>query len=204
MNKTQLIDELATRFEGNKKAAAAALDAVVDTVTRTVAKGEKVGITGFGVFEKVDKPARMARNPATGQRVRVKKTSVPRFKPGTGFKDVVSGAKKLPKVTASAVVSVAGAAGTARRSAAAAKSTAAGRSTAKKATATRAGATRTTAKKTTAKKAPAKRAPAKKAPAKTAAKKAPARKTTTARKTTAKRTTAKKAPARRTVRATGS
>jgi DNA-binding protein HU-beta len=100
MNKTQLVDELSSRFEGNKKAAAQALEAVVDTITRTVAKGEKVAITGFGVFEKIDKPARFARNPATGERVRVKKTSVPRFKAGTSFKDVVSGAKKLPKLTA--------------------------------------------------------------------------------------------------------
>jgi DNA-binding protein HU-beta len=124
MNKTQLIDELASRFEGNKKMAAAALDAVVDAITRTVAKGEKVGITGFGVFEKVDRPARMARNPATGARVRVGKTSVPRFKAGTGFKDVVSGAKKLPRITANAATATsAAAAGAARKVAAATKAT---------------------------------------------------------------------------------
>jgi DNA-binding protein HU-beta len=103
MNKTQLIDELSSRFQGNKKAAGEALEAVVDTITRTVAKGEKVAITGFGVFEKIDRPARLARNPATGERVRVKKTSVPRFKAGTGFKDVVSGAKKLPKLATTRV-----------------------------------------------------------------------------------------------------
>src|SRR5882724_11738989 len=124
MNKTQLIDELASRFEGNKKMAAQALDAVVDTITRTVAKGEKVGITGFGVFEKVERPARMARNPATGQRVRVAKTSVPRFKAGTGFKDVVSGAKKLPRITAAAAKAAAPARATAKKAAPAKKAVA--------------------------------------------------------------------------------
>jgi DNA-binding protein HU-beta len=128
MNKTQLIDELSSRFQGNKKAAGEALEAVVDTITRTVAKGEKVAITGFGVFEKIDRPARLARNPATGERVRVKKTSVPRFKAGTGFKDVVSGAKKLPKLTTTRVGGGRSAATTAKESAA--KVTAAGRAAA--------------------------------------------------------------------------
>ena len=169
MNKTQLIDELASRFEGNKKAAASALDAVVDAITRTVAKGEKVGITGFGVFEKIDRPARMARNPATGARVRVGKTSVPRFKAGTGFKDVVSGAKKLPRVTAAAATSAA---------AAGARKVAAKAAPAKKAP---------VAKKA----APAKAAPAKKAPV---AKKAPAVKKAAPAKAAP---AAKKAPAAR-------
>jgi len=181
MNKAQLIDELANRFEGNKKNAQQALEAVIDTITRTVAKGEKVAITGFGVFEKIDRPARFARNPATGERVRVKKTSVPRFKPGTGFKDVVSGAKKLPRIAAD----------TAKRTAAGVT----GRGAAKAAP----------AKKTTTKAAPAKTTATKAAPAKTTAKKttakATAAKSTTAKKTatkkasTAKRTTAKKAAA---------
>jgi DNA-binding protein HU-beta len=94
MNKTQLIDALAANYDGNKKAAGEALDAVLDTITRAVASGEKVGITGFGVFEKVERPARIARNPATGERVKVAKTSTPRFKAGTGFKAAVAGAKK--------------------------------------------------------------------------------------------------------------
>lgn len=94
MNKTQLIDALAANYDGNKKAAGEALDAVLDTITRAVASGEKVGITGFGVFEKVDRPARIARNPATGERVKVAKTSTPRFKAGTGFKAAVAGGKK--------------------------------------------------------------------------------------------------------------
>ena len=94
MNKADLIEALAERL-GDKKAATAAVEAVVDTVTRAVVKGEKVAIAGFGVFERVERAARTARNPATGATVKLKKTSVPKFRPGQGFKDVVSGAKKI-------------------------------------------------------------------------------------------------------------
>ena len=199
MNKTQLIDELATRFHGNKKAASQALDAVVDTITRAVARGEKVGITGFGVFEKVERPARIARNPATGAQVKVKKTAVPRFKAGTGFKDVVSGAKKLPAVTVSAIETIGDSAMSSptvkRVAAAVAKKAPAKKTVSKKAVAKKAPAKKAApAKKTAAKKAPAKKAaPAKK----TAAKKAPAKKTA-AKRAPAKKTAAKKAPARKT------
>jgi DNA-binding protein HU-beta len=196
MNKTQLIDELATRFQGNKKAASQALDAVVDTITRAVARGEKVGITGFGVFEKVERPARLARNPATGAQVRVKKTAVPRFKAGTGFKEVVSGAKKLPAVTVAAIeaaADVAKVSSTVKRVAAAvAKKAPAKKTVVKKAVAKKA-----PAKKAVAKKAPAKKVAAKKAPAKkAAAKKAPAKKAP-AKKAAAKKAPARKAPAKK-------
>lgn len=100
MNKAQLIDALTDRL-GNKKAAGDAVEAFLDTVTRAVTKGERVAITGFGVFERVERRARTGRNPATGATVKVKKKSVPRFKPGQGFKDIVSGTKKLPKAAAS-------------------------------------------------------------------------------------------------------
>jgi DNA-binding protein HU-beta len=153
VNKAQLIDRLSTQL-GSKKAASDAVEAVIDTVTRAVASGERVAITGFGVFEKVARPARTGRNPRTGAAVKIKKTSVPKFKPGQSFKDVVSGAKKLPKAAASAARSATGTAAPARK------------------TATKSTAKKTTAKKTTAKKATAKKAPAKKA----TAKKAPARK----------------------------
>lgn len=100
MNKAQLIDALAQRL-GDKRAAGAAVDGLVDVIVRTVQKGEKVNITGFGVFEKRARAARTARNPRTGETVRVRKTNVPAFRAGTTFKDVISGAKKLPRVTAS-------------------------------------------------------------------------------------------------------
>ncbi len=91
MNKTELIDELASRLGGTRKDAAYALDSVVDLITQAVSKGEKVALTGFGVFERVDRDARDARNPRTGETVKVAATKLPKFKPGQGFKDAVSG-----------------------------------------------------------------------------------------------------------------
>ena len=93
MNKSQLIDALADRFEGSRKDAAHALDAVLDTITRQVAKGEKVAITGFGSFEKAVRNARWVRNPQTGERVKTKKKAVPKFSAGADLKNGVSGAK---------------------------------------------------------------------------------------------------------------
>lgn len=96
MNKAQLVDAIADKM-GGRQQAAEAVDHVLDAIVRAVVAGDRVSVTGFGSFEKVDRPARYARNPQTGERVRVKKTSAPRFRAGQGFKDLVSGAKKLPK-----------------------------------------------------------------------------------------------------------
>ncbi len=190
MNKSQLVDKLSARFEGNRKQAAHALESVLDTITREVARGEKVAITGFGSFERKVRKAGKARNPATGATIRTKKKNVPKFTPGQDLKNVVSGAKKLPKLTVSAATKTAA------------------KAPAKKTTTAKAPAKKAPAKKAPAKKAPAKKTVAKKAPAKkTAAKKAPAKKTTTAatakkapaKKTPAKKTVAKKAPAKKTV-----
>ena len=98
VNKSQLIDTLADRFEGNRKQAAHALESVIDTITREVARGEKVAITGFGSFEKRVRDARWVRNPRTGDRIKAKKTAVPKFTAGAELKAVVSGSKKLPKL----------------------------------------------------------------------------------------------------------
>ena len=84
VNKSQLIDALAARFEGNRKQAAHALESVLDTITREVAKGEKVAITGFGSFEKRIREARWVRNPQTGARMKAKKKAVPKFSAGAG------------------------------------------------------------------------------------------------------------------------
>jgi DNA-binding protein HU-beta len=164
VNKAELIDSIAARL-GDKKTANQAVEAVIDTITRTVARGEKVAITGFGIFEKVERAARVARNPATGERVKVKKTSVPKFRPGTQLKAVVSGATKLAPVKAAAPAKKAATKATPAKAAVRRASTAkaATKAPAKKAAAKRAPA---------AKKAPAKKAPARKAPAKRAAKKA--------------------------------
>ncbi|WP_240136799.1 HU family DNA-binding protein [Streptomyces sp. MUM 178J] len=208
MNKAQLVEAIADKV-GGRQQAADAVDAVLDAIVRAVVGGDRVSVTGFGSFEKVERPARYARNPQTGERVRVKKTSVPRFRAGQGFKDLVSGSKKLPKggeisvkkapkgsLTGGAAIKKAAAKKAAAKKAAAKKTTAkktvAKKAAAKKTTAKKAAAKKTTAKKAAAKKTTAKKAAAKKAPAKKAtAKKAPAKKATT-RKAAAKKTTARK------------
>ncbi|HET7387197.1 MAG TPA: HU family DNA-binding protein [Nocardioidaceae bacterium] len=154
MNKSQLIDTLAGRFDGNRKAAQHALESVLDTITREVSRGEKVAITGFGSFEKRVRDARWVRNPRTGERIKAKKTAVPKFSAGADLKAVVSGAKKLPKLTLSAASG--GRGGLAKK--APAQKAAAKKSTAKKSTAKKAPAKKSTAKKSTAKKSTAKRA----------------------------------------------
>ncbi|MER5598581.1 HU family DNA-binding protein [Streptomyces sp. NPDC002265] len=215
MNKAQLVEAIADKM-GGRQQAAEAVDAVLDAIVRAVVGGDRVSVTGFGSFEKVDRPARYARNPQTGERVRVKKTSVPRFRAGQGFKDLVSGSKKLPRGGEVAVKKApkgsltGGASATVKKAAAkkattkaaAAKKTTARKTTAKKATAavkkttakkTTAAQTPAAAKKTTtAKTATAKKATAKKAPAKKAATKAAPAKKSTARKTTAKKAAVRK------------
>jgi DNA-binding protein HU-beta len=94
MNKRDLIDAISDRM-GDKKTATEAVNAVLDTIQHTVAKGDKVAITGFGVFEKAVRPARTARNPATGATIKVAKSSVPKFRAGADFKAVVNGEKKV-------------------------------------------------------------------------------------------------------------
>jgi DNA-binding protein HU-beta len=100
VNKAELIQAVAAYYDGSKSEAAKALNAVVETITYKTAAGEKVSITGFGVFEKVHRSARMVRNPRTGERKRAKATSVPRFRAGSDLKAYVSGAKKVPRATA--------------------------------------------------------------------------------------------------------
>jgi DNA-binding protein HU-beta len=183
VNKSQLIDTLAARFDGNRKQAAHALESVLDTITREVAKGEKVAITGFGSFEKRVRDARWVRNPRTGERIKAKKTAIPKFSAGADLKAVVSGAKKLPKLALNTATTAADSATGGRASKVANKVT-------KKSPA------KSTAKKTTAKKAPAKKSAAKKTTAKKTAAKSTAKKTT-AKKAPAKKTTAKKSPAKK-------
>ncbi len=95
MNKRDLIDAISGRL-GDKKSATEALNAVLETIQEAVANGDKVSITGFGVFEKSERPARTARNPATGDPILVAASSVPKFRPGADFKALVNGTKPIP------------------------------------------------------------------------------------------------------------
>jgi DNA-binding protein HU-beta len=94
MNKRDLIDAISGQL-GDKKTATMAVNAMLDTIQSTVARGDKVAITGFGVFEKAIRPARTARNPATGATIKVPKSSVPKFRAGADFKAVVNGEKRV-------------------------------------------------------------------------------------------------------------
>ena len=180
MNKAEFVERIAART-GDRAAAKEVVDVAIDEIQRAVVKGEKVSFAGFGVFEKRQRAARMARNPRTGEAVKVKKTVVPAFRPGTGFKELVTGKRKAAKSTTAKKATPAKKA-TAKKTTAkktAAKKTTRAASTATRSTATsRVGAKKTAAKKTTAKKA----STAKKAVRKTAAK--PAAKKTAAKKTT--------------------
>jgi DNA-binding protein HU-beta len=209
MNKAELIDVLTQKLGSDRRQATAAVENVVDTIVRAVHKGDSVTITGFGVFEQRRRAARVARNPRTGETVKVKPTSVPAFRPGAQFKAVVAGAQRLPAEGPAVKRGVV--AGAAAKKAAAKKSPAkkaaskapakkaATKAPAKKAAAKKApvkkAATKAPVKKAVAKKAPVKKAVAKKAPVKKAATKAPVRKAAT--KAPAKKAPAKKAPAKK-------
>ncbi|MFD9680936.1 HU family DNA-binding protein, partial [Rhodococcus sp. NPDC059969] len=193
MNKAELIDVLTEKLGSDRRTATDAVEHVVDTIVRAVHRGESVTITGFGVFEQRRRAARVARNPRTGETVKVKPTSVPAFRPGAQFKAVIAGGQKLPATGPAVKRGVAAPATKAAAKKAAAKKTAAKKAPAKKAP------VKTAAKKTVAAKAPAKKAPAKTAAKKTVAAKAPAKKApakTAAKKTVATKAPAKKAPAK--------
>jgi DNA-binding protein HU-beta len=215
MNKAELIDVLTDKLGSDRRSATAAVENVVDTIVRAVHRGDSVTITGFGVFEQRRRAARVARNPRTGETVKVKPTSVPAFRPGAQFKAVVAGAQRLPAEGPAVKRGVVAGRGTraAKKSPArkatksAAKKTArkapARKTAAKKAPATKATTRRTAAKKTATKaaKSPAKRATtaAKKSAAKTSARKAVSKASTrrTATKRPASKAPAKRATARR-------
>ena len=96
MNKAELIEALAQHYEGSKAEATKALNAFVHTVSATTAAGDRVAITGFGVFERVERPARTVRNPRTGEQLQAPATAVPRFRAGTELKAYVAGSRPVP------------------------------------------------------------------------------------------------------------
>ena len=89
MTKTELAEALAERTDMTKKAAADALNALVDIIGGALAGGEKVTITGFGTFVVRRRKARMGRNPQTGEPLHIPAQNSPAFRAGTGLKDMV-------------------------------------------------------------------------------------------------------------------
>jgi len=89
VNKTELIEAVASRTGSSKADADRAVNAFVDVVEDTLVRGEKVTVTGFGTFEVRDRAARMGRNPQTGAPLHIPATKTPAFKAGKGLKDAV-------------------------------------------------------------------------------------------------------------------
>ena len=94
MNKGELIDALAKSTGESKRVVGSVVDELITTVQKQVKRGEKVTLPGFGTWERRARSARTARNPQTGEPIKIKASKVPAFKPGTGFKTYVSGGRK--------------------------------------------------------------------------------------------------------------
>jgi DNA-binding protein HU-beta len=187
MNKRELAKAVAVQADVELKTVAAVLDGFTDVVTAVVSKGEPVSIPGFAKFVKVDRAARMGRNPATGETIRIKASKKARITPVKAFKDAVlapSTAPKLKKgaypIDAVAVAAAGKSVAVAPVRASVAKAPAKKAPVAKKAPAAKKVVRRAPAKKAPAAKKVVRRAPAKKAPvAKKVVRRAPAKKATT-------------------------
>ena len=94
MNKTELIEAIAKEASLSKKDAEAALNAYTSVVTKTLKKGDKITLVGFGTFEVRKRAARKGKNPQNGEAIKIKAAKVPAFKPGKGLKDTINGVKK--------------------------------------------------------------------------------------------------------------
>lgn len=90
MNKSELIDAIAASADIPKAAAGRALDAMVDSVTDALKKGDQVVLVGFGTFSVKDRAARTGRNPQTGQPIQIAAAKVPSFKAGKALKDALN------------------------------------------------------------------------------------------------------------------
>jgi len=201
MNRRDLAKAVAVQADVDLKTVIKVIEGFTDVVTGVVAKGETISIPGFVRFVKVDRAARMGRNPATGEQMMFKASKKVRVSAAKAFRDSVMNPSRAPKLVRGAfpiIEDYVKKAGTvpakvvakAPATKAPAKKAPAKKAPAKKAAAKRATATRAPAKRATAKRAPAKKAPAKKAAKRATATRAPAK------RATAKKT-AKRAPARR-------
>ncbi len=90
MNKAELSSAIVAKTGLTKKDAEKAINAVVDVISESLKAGEKVQIVGFGSFEVKERPARTARNPRTGEEIKIEASKAPVFKPGKALKDIVN------------------------------------------------------------------------------------------------------------------
>ena len=94
MNKAELIEEVALQLDLSKRQVAEVVEAFLDETKKAVAGGDRVAISGFGIFERAERNARLGRNPRTGEAVKIKATKLPKFRAAAEFKATVAGAKK--------------------------------------------------------------------------------------------------------------
>ena len=183
MNKRELAKAVAVQSDVELKTVVTVLDGFTDVVTAVVSKGEPVAIPGFAKFVKVDRAARMGRNPATGESIRIKASKKARITPVKAFKDAVLAPATAPKLKKGAYPIDSAAVAAAGKSVAVAP-------------------VRASVAKAPAKKAPARRAPARKAPVakKAPARRSPAKKAPVARKAPVAKKVVRRAPAKKAVK----
>jgi DNA-binding protein HU-beta len=183
MNKRELAKAVAVQSDVELKTVVTVLDGFTDVVTAVVSKGVPVAIPGFAKFVKVDRAARMGRNPATGESIRIKASKKARITPVKAFKDAVLAPSTAPKLKKGAYPIDSAAVAAAGKSVAVAP-------------------VRASVAKAPAKKAPARRAPARKAPVakKAPARRSPAKKAPVARKAPVAKKVVRRAPAKKAVK----
>jgi DNA-binding protein HU-beta len=102
VNKADLIDSVAAKLGHTKRDVTDIVESFIEETKKAVASGERVALSGFGIFEAQARKARLGRNPRTGETVQIKATKTPKFRAGAEFKAVVSGNKKAPAKKAAA------------------------------------------------------------------------------------------------------
>ena len=104
MNKSDLIAKMTERLSGDRTTAVAAVNGVLEEIEGSVARGERVSLSGFGTFDRRERAPRLGRNPRTGEAIRVGASVVPVFRAGTGFKTRLTRADGVPMSPGSAAV----------------------------------------------------------------------------------------------------
>ena len=94
MNKEELVQEVAKKTKASQKSVAEIITTAIETIEKTVSKGKKVTLVGFGTFEPRKRKSRKGRNPQTGKELNIPAKTVPAFSAGKKFKDLVAGSKK--------------------------------------------------------------------------------------------------------------
>jgi DNA-binding protein HU-beta len=157
LNRKELVDAIQKHTQVARTDVDKVLGSLIQHTQVAVKKGERVALVGFGTFERQDRKARTARNPRSGDPVKVKATKVPRFRAGQGFKDVVAGKATAPKLTPPKAAAKASTAKATSGSRASGSRASASRASTTRATASRNSAAKSTAKATSSRKAKGKK-----------------------------------------------